>query len=339
MKKLGMVLGVAAVATLAGCKDPNYKGSAAHASRNEVKQVESDVRPAPVKKLCTCAPGTRHTSPCLCGADNCACVVVKPAPAVKPAEPEYTLYIVQRGDYLAKISKKYNIRVDAIRELNPSIKKDVIRIGQKIKLPGKVNVGKQEMPKFSSPAKKPAKKAYVSYTGATKEYVVKSGDTLGSIAYGNGINIRQLKNLNGLKNDNLRIGQKLKIPSDKVVAASPKAAKPVAAEKESAPVKKAEPAPLPEVKEETPPAAPAALPAETESPAADPVADSVPAAAEQAAETQPTSTYVIQEGDDMTGVAIRFGVTAATIRDLNNLPEEAQLVPGQVIKLPADAQQ
>jgi LysM repeat protein len=47
----------------------------------------------------------------------------------------------------------------------------------------------------------------------------------------------------------------------------------------------------------------------------------------------------VQEGDDMTGVAIRFGVTAATIRDLNNLPEDAQLTVGQVIKLPADAQQ
>jgi LysM repeat protein len=41
----------------------------------------------------------------------------------------------------------------------------------------------------------------------------------------------------------------------------------------------------------------------------------------------------------MTGVAIRFGVTAATIRDLNNLAEDAQLVPGQVIKLPSDVQQ
>ena len=49
-------------------------------------------------------------------------------------------------------------------------------------------------------------------TGATKEYVVKNGDTLGSVAYGNGITIRQLKELNGLSSDSLKIGQKLKIP-------------------------------------------------------------------------------------------------------------------------------
>ena len=50
-------------------------------------------------------------------------------------------------------------------------------------------------------------------------------------------------------------------------------------------------------------------------------------------------TYVVQEGDDMTGVSIRWGVSAAEIRELNNLGEGDQLVPGQIIKLPADAQQ
>ena len=47
----------------------------------------------------------------------------------------------------------------------------------------------------------------------------------------------------------------------------------------------------------------------------------------------------MQEGDDITGVSIRFGVSAAVIRELNNLGDNDQLVPGQIIKLPADAQQ
>ena len=41
----------------------------------------------------------------------------------------------------------------------------------------------------------------------------------------------------------------------------------------------------------------------------------------------------------MTTMAIRFGVAAGVIRELNNLPDDAQLKPGQVIKLPADVQQ
>ena len=58
-----------------------------------------------------------------------------------------------------------------------------------------------------------------------------------------------------------------------------------------------------------------------------------------AASAASPATYVVQEGDDMTGVSIRWGVSAAEIRELNNLGEKDQLVPGQIIKLPADAQQ
>jgi LysM repeat protein len=61
-----------------------------------------------------------------------------------------------------------------------------------------------------------------------------------------------------------------------------------------------------------------------------------PAPAAPAAET---TTYVVQEGDDMTGVSIRWGVSAAAIRELNNLNDGDQLKPGQIIKLPAEAQQ
>ena len=68
--------------------------------------------------------------------------------------------------------------------------------------------------------------------------------------------------------------------------------------------------------------------------AAAPAAEAKPAAPAAA-----TTTYVVQEGDDMTGVSIRWGVSAAQIRELNNLAEGDQLVPGQIIKLPADAQQ
>ena len=222
MNKYGIVFGAAAVAVIAGCKDPDYKYTNAPASQNDVKQVSTDDNAKPVTiepvvaKGCTCAPGTVHEKPCACGAADCACVVAaKPvvtADLSKPAEApaaETTVYIVQRGDYLAKISKKFNITISSIKRLNPSIgEKNIVRVGQKLKLPGKVDVGVQAEP--SKPvvaAKASAKKPYVPYSGATKEYVVKSGDTLGGIAYSNGINIRQLKELNGLSKDTLRIGQ------------------------------------------------------------------------------------------------------------------------------------
>ena len=383
MNKFGMVLGVAAVATLAGCKDPDYARPGAQV-QNEVRNVDTTpvaIEPAPVKK-CQCPPGTKHTEPCRCGAPDCRCIVeqkpvivvdvskpvVTPAPApvvTKPAEPAYTIYVVQNGDYLAKISKKFNVTIASIKRLNPSIKKDVIRVGQKLKLPGKLDVGVQQTPvavkAASTKTAKVAKKSFDAYKGATQDYVVKSGDTLGSIAYGNGCNIRQLKEMNGLTKDVVRIGQKLKIPAAGTAAAAtvktakteaPKKAAKAAAKPAKAaaakPEKKAEePKPAAEpVKEEAKPAeaapaeAPAAAeaaPAPVESAAAEPAAD---AAAPKPAEAAPsTTTYVVQEGDDMTGVSIRWGVSAAEIRELNNLGEKDQLVPGQIIKLPAEAQQ
>jgi len=347
MNKLGVVLGLAAVATLAGCKDPDYKYASAPSAQSEVKSADTvepvevattPEAPAPAaSKACTCPPGTRHTAPCACGSSDCLCVVeVKP---VAPAE-ETTTYIVQNGDYLAKISKKFNVTIASIKSLN-GMKSDMVRVGQKLKLPGKVEVGEQKVPAAAKPAPKAAKKPVATtYSGATKEYVVKGGDTLGAIAYGHGINIRQLKSLNSLTKDNLRVGQKLKVPADGKAAAK-------AVAKIEPAAKPAEPAAL-----ATAPAAEPAAPA----PAAEPVAPATAPAAEPAAPatapaavapaaptTEPaapaTIDYVVQDTDDMTGVSIRFGVSAAEIRELNNLGENDQLVPGKVLKLPAEAQQ
>ena len=333
MNKLGIVLGIAAVTVIAGCKDPNYqrrspKGEVKDIGTQVEQQPEPDTPVVTEEKHCTCPPGTKHTEPCKCGAPDCQCVVeqktvekkdVKPLP---PPEPEYTVYIVQRGDYLAKISKKYNVTINSIKRLN-NLKDDNIRIGQKLKLPGKIEIGEQKVPEgaFAKDTKATAKKTNAAYTGATKEYVVKSGDTLGAIAYGHGINIRQLKALNGLTSDSLKIGQKLKVPAEKVVAPKKTESKPV--EKKPA---------EPEVK------APVEAPVE---PVAVPVEPTVETPVEPTVEetTAPVPTYTVQEGEDLTDISIRFGVTAAAVRELNNLGENDKLVAGQILKLPPEAQQ
>ena len=327
MNKLGIVFGIAAVAVIAGCKDPNYQRKT---PKGEVKDIGTQVEQTPEpdtpvvteEKHCTCPPGTKHTEPCQCGAPDCQCVVeqkivekkdVKPLP---PPEPEYTVYIVQRGEYLAKISKKYNVTINSIKRLN-NLKDDTIRIGQKLKLPGKLEIGEQKVPEgaFAKPQAQKPTKTYAPYTGATKEYVVKSGDTLGAIAYGNGINIRQLKELNGLTSDSLKIGQKLKVPAEKVVTVKkvePKAAEPAVKTPVEAPVE--------------PVAAPVEPTVET------PVAPTVEET------SAPALTYTVQEGEDLTDISIRFGVAAAAVRELNNLGENDKLVAGQILKLPPEAQ-
>jgi LysM repeat protein len=167
---------------------------------------------------------------------------------------------------------------------------------------------------------------------------------LGAIAYGNGINIRQLKKLNNLANDNLRVGQKLKVPATKVEKA-PAARK----QTSSKPVEKKDETPaVPVVQPESEqPAVDATTvveePNNTETAAAAVANDAVKSdeqpAANDAAAKDADNTYIVKEGDDITGVAIRWAVTAAAIRELNGLGENDQLVPGQVIKLPPEAQQ
>ena len=345
MKKLGMVLGAAAVAVVAGCKDPDFKR--AHTpSQNEVKNAEpvettppppppQEVRPVEAPR-CACPPGTRHTSPCSCGAADCQCVVTPKPVQVKPVEPEYTIYVVQNGDYLAKISKKYNVTIQSIKQLN-GLKSDLIRVGQKLKLPGRIDVGEQKAPVVRKATATNAKAASSApYAGATKEYVVKSGDTLGAIAYGNGINIRQLKAMNGLTSDTLKVGQKLKIPAEKAVAkaapAKQSATTPAKATKTAEPKAVAQtPATelaQPAVPEAATPTAETTAPA-TEAPAAEAAATAAPA----------TFAYTVQEGEDITAIVVKFGVSASEIRELNNLGESDTLKAGQTIKLPAEAQQ
>lgn len=50
--------------------------------------------------------------------------------------------------------------------------------------------------------------------GPRKEYVVRSGDTLSLIAQAFSTSVPRIKELNGLKNDNIRVGQKLIVPGN-----------------------------------------------------------------------------------------------------------------------------
>ena len=59
------------------------------------------------------------------------------------------------------------------------------------------------------PPPPPPKKVVV---GPHREYQVKSGDTLSLIAEAFETTVPKIKEMNGLKNDNLRIGQKLMLP-------------------------------------------------------------------------------------------------------------------------------
>ena len=330
MKRIAVVVGVAAVATLAGCKNPNFKRSEPDAEAKVVPANTAD------EKVVT---PVETTPKAIEEVEKDDVVTPKPVESKvedskidepKVHEPkeveETTTYIIQRGDTLSKISKKYNIKLQGILAVNPQIKdSSKIRLGQKIKLPGKVDVGAQTVPAGAfvttkKPANEKPAKVFKPYEGATEDYTVKSGDTLGAIAYSRGVNVRQLKKLNNLTSDNLKIGQKLKVPA--------KAAK----ENKAVVVAPVEPAAVVTPKQEEPVVAPA--PAEDT-----PVVESEPVVPTVATPEIETVDHVVGDKEDLIGIAMKRRVNISEIRDCNPLIDCDNLKEGMVIKVPVKSSQ
>lgn len=96
--------------------------------------------------------------------------------------------------WLSQLANKGNPPV-AKDEMSPRTKKDESPIAESVK------------PKLSATTRK-------TYVGPLGTYVVKRGDTIGKIAYIHGITIRLLKEINGLKGDTLKVGQRFLVPAD-----------------------------------------------------------------------------------------------------------------------------
>lgn len=99
-------------------------------------------------------------------------------------------YIVNSGDNLYAIAKKYNTTVDEIKKLN-NLTSDTLSIGQKLKI--LTTTPSQELP--------------------SETYVVQKGDSLYSIARKFGTTVDSLKSINNLTSNLLSIGQVLRIPT------------------------------------------------------------------------------------------------------------------------------
>ena len=107
----------------------------------------------------------------------------------KPYLKGESTYIVQKGDSLYSISKKYGITVDKLKELN-NLKSNLNNLKSNL-----INIGQ------------------VLFVTSSNTYIVQKGDSLYSISKKYGITVDKLKELNNLKSNIINIGQILKIPS------------------------------------------------------------------------------------------------------------------------------
>ena len=143
-------------------------------------------------------------------------------------------YIVQKGDNLYSIAKKYNTTIDNIKRLN-NLSNNLLSVGQKLiiknipsygnkykvvngdtlySIARRYNVSVNELKRINNLSNNNINigQELIIPKHSNIEYIVKSGDTLYSISKKYNINIKDIMNLNNLKSDKISINQKLIIP-------------------------------------------------------------------------------------------------------------------------------
>ena len=99
-------------------------------------------------------------------------------------------YVIKKGDTLWGMAKKFNTSVSELKKLN-NLSTNILKIGQTLKIPEIENIQNDE----------------------NIIYIVKKGDNLYSIANKYGVSVSELKKLNNLSTNIIKIDQKLKIPN------------------------------------------------------------------------------------------------------------------------------
>jgi membrane-bound lytic murein transglycosylase D len=126
-----------------------------------------------------------------------------------PPELSYRNHYVRRGETVSVIARRYGTSVSAIARANRLGRNYLIRVGQRLRIPGRGS-------------------SYTSYQprSLTKEgeklvYSVKKGDSLYIIAKAFNTTVQEIKKQNNLQSNILRVGQKLTIQSGMPAGAIP----------------------------------------------------------------------------------------------------------------------
>lgn len=240
-------------------------------------------------------------------------------------------YTVQSGDSLIAVANKYNLQVNQIAELNGLTTTSGLLVGQKLKLTG--------TPESSAKDRAHSKSEAKSEASSKDIHVVKSGETLASIAKKYKLQLSYLSDLNGLsRNQALDVGQRLKIDGDLPSKAS------LSKEKE-------------DLKASAKSSSKAAS-KNTESYAVkageslNVIASRVGLSVQELAEMNDLSPraglqrgqsiripktvteYKVKSGDSLIRLASKFGIDTGALAEMNDLKPNAALRIGSIIKVP-----
>lgn len=136
----------------------------------------------------------------------------KKEPIADTVEKASDFYVVQAGDNLSAIAKRYGVTVEDLKQWN-NLSDTQIQLQSKLKV-ADIKKGIEEVADVEAP------KTEVK----SVEYIVQKGDNLGSIAKKNGVAVSDLKEWNDLQDNNIQLGakiivnKKLVIDNDNAVA-------------------------------------------------------------------------------------------------------------------------
>ncbi|MGB3181296.1 MAG: LysM peptidoglycan-binding domain-containing protein [Cyclobacteriaceae bacterium] len=121
---------------------------------------------------------------------------------------EHMVHRVRSGEVLGTIARKYGVRIADIRSWN-NIRGNLIRVNQRLNI--YVWPGRKPSSSATASAKAPAKSTTTMDKGK-RYYQVQPGDSLWSISKKHqGLSIEKIKELNNLKSNKIKPGQKLVI--------------------------------------------------------------------------------------------------------------------------------
>ncbi len=202
-----------------------------------------------------------------------------------PVTGDYIVYIISKGDSLYSIAQKYNTTVNELIKYN-NLSSTNLKIGEQLLIPtteSKINT-----------------------------YIVKSGDSLYSIAKKYGVTVDELKKANGLTSNNLNLNQKLVIPEAKgeigYIVKSGDSLYSIAKKYNVT---------VDELKK------------------ANGLTTNTLSIGQELAipETSETTTYTVKSGDSLYSIADKYGVSVANIKKANNLTSNLLSI-GQILVIP-----
>ena len=206
----------------------------------------------------------------------------KPRLSSKTVRGVFIKHKVRQGETLASIAEKYKTSAEAIRSANPSSKKRLV-VGQRLNIPIR-------SAKASGPAAKATK------PGKALNHQVQKGDTLASLSRKYGIPVAEIRKINNLKNDTLKIGQTLQIATRNEEETQAKERKKV-----ETPGKK-----------------------ERAKPGTKPVPEKV-------SESSTPKQYTVKKGDSLNRIARENNIPLSKLLKLNRMEQKENIHPGQVI--------